>query len=105
MNTFKARAERSGLIFDPSIETAKYSTTGDTLYMNPKVYQKELWVVEGALKAELAQQLFGSSQYFIVWNDIFDVTLREAVRLWPEAQSIMSRAATMKNKSQGVLRK
>jgi carboxyl-terminal processing protease len=105
MNTFKARAERSGLIFDPSVETAKYSTTGDTLYMNPKVYQKELWVVEGALKAELAQQLFGSSQYFIVWNDIFDVTLREAVKLWPEAQSIMSRAATMKNKSQGVLRK
>jgi carboxyl-terminal processing protease len=86
--TFRSRIQTSGLMFTDTTATARYSPTGDTLYMSPKVYEKEMWVIEGALKAELAQQLFGSSQYFIVWNDIFDVTLKEAVKLWPEVSAL-----------------
>lgn len=86
--TFRSRIQTSGMLFTDTTATARYSPTGDTLYMSPKVYEKEMWVIEGAWKAELAQQLFGSSQYFIVWNDIFDVTLKEAVKLWPEVNAL-----------------
>jgi carboxyl-terminal processing protease len=100
---FRDRITSNGLIFTDTTATARYTASGDTLYMNPAVYQKEMWVVEGALKAELAQQMFGSSQYFIVWNDIFDITLKEAVKLWPEVSAL--RENTERNRvQQGILR-
>jgi hypothetical protein len=100
---FRRRVTGSGLIFTDTTATARYTSTGDTLYMNPSVYQKEMWVIEGALKAELAQQMFGSSQYFIVWNDIFDVTLKEAVKLWPEVSALRENTERIRVQ-QGILR-
>lgn len=100
---FRKRITSNGLIFTDTTATARYTSTGDTLYMNPSLYEKEMWVIEGALKAELAQQMFGSSQYFIVWNDIFDITLKEAVKLWPEVSALRENAERNKVQ-QGILR-
>lgn len=102
METFAQRVRSSGLILTDTLERARYTPSGDTLYMNPKIYNEERWVVEGALKAELAQQIFGSSEYYIVWNDIFDVTLKEAVQLWPEVSELTNKSAVQQG--QGVLR-
>jgi carboxyl-terminal processing protease len=102
-DAFKKRITSSGLFFTDTTATARFTMTGDTLYINPKTYEKEMWVVEGALKAELAQQIFGSSQYYIVWNDIFDLTLKETMKLWPEVSNLQTNAR--RNTTQkGVLR-
>lgn len=102
-DAFKKRITSSGLFFTDTTATARFTMTGDTLYINPKTYAKEMWVIEGALKAELAQQIFGSSQYYIVWNDIFDLTLKETMKLWPEVSDLQTNAR--RNTTQkGVLR-
>jgi carboxyl-terminal processing protease len=102
-DAFKKRITSSGLFFTDTTATPRFTMTGDTLYINPKTYEKEMWVVEGALKAELAQQIFGSSQYYIVWNDIFDLTLKETMKLWPEVSNLQTNAR--RNTTQkGVLR-
>lgn len=54
----------------------------DSLFVPPGHYEEVAWLVEGRMKAELAQQVWGLSYFYPVINDIYDNILEEAMNLW-----------------------
>lgn len=81
------------MLFSDTVKTAHYSTTFDTLYINPKQFDKELWVVNSYLKSEMAHQIWGSKKMWPIFNDAFDATLKRAMELWGEVQALSDLAS------------
>lgn len=90
------------MLFSDTVKTASYSATFDTLYINPKQFEKELWVVNSYLKSEMAHQIWGSKKMWPIFNDAFDATLKKAMELWGEVQALTDLAsARPKEKGNG----
>lgn len=70
-------------------DTAKKTTIkNDSLIAIPGTFEKERWIVEGFLKAYVARQIWGPQSFYQVYNDVFDTTLKEAMKLWDEVASL-----------------
>jgi carboxyl-terminal processing protease len=88
VNDFKSKMTDAGLIFSDTVAVDKPVVVGDSLYVNPLDFEKDRWILEGSLKAELSRQLWDTQRYFEVFNEIFDVTLKDAVTLWNEVNEL-----------------
>lgn len=88
VNDFKSKMTDAGLIFSDTVTVDRPVVVGDTLYVNPLDFDKDRWILEGSLKAELSRQLWDTQRYFEVFNEIFDVTLKDAVTLWNEVNEL-----------------
>lgn len=78
--------KENGLVFDSSIEAPEFE--GDTLRISREIYDENLWVNLGRMKAELARQVWGSDKFYVITNDLFNDTLNEAMNLWDEANEV-----------------
>ena len=91
MNNFHQLLLKNGLVESDTVTSPIYRK--DTLYVNPSLFKKEAWVASGYMKAEMARQIWGPSDFFPVYNDIFDKTLQKAMTLWPEVRHLEAYAA------------
>ncbi len=82
---------KNGLVENDSVKVPAYRR--DTLYVKPGIFKKELWICKGFMKAEMARQVWGRSYYYPVYNDVFNVTLKKAMTLWPEVKHLEAYAA------------
>ena len=85
---FKNKMTDAGLIFSDTVAVNNPVVVGDSLYVNPIDFERDRWILEGSLKAELSRQLWDTQRYFEVFNEIFDVTLKDAVTLWNEVEDL-----------------
>lgn len=88
MDDFWVRMEDAGMVYSDTTETATFDE--GKLYINPKLVERDREIPAGFTKAELARQIWGTEKYFPVYNDIFDNTLKEAVRLWDEVRQLQA---------------
>lgn len=91
MDDFWNRMENAGMVYSDTTETATYED--DKLYINPELVERDREIPEGFTKAELARQIWGTEKYYPVYNDIFDDSLKEALRLWDEVRQLQAYAA------------
>lgn len=95
-----SKMKSNGLEFDSTIEAPEFE--GDTLRISQDTYHENLWVNLGRMKAELARQVWGSDKFYVITNDLFNDTLREAMKLWDEADRITADYAS--SNSSGTVR-
>jgi len=68
--------------------TLKPTLRKDSLYAPVGTFNKERWIAEGFLKSYIARQVWGPSSFYQVYNDVFDSTLKEAMKLWGEVNQL-----------------
>ncbi|HKJ44217.1 MAG TPA: S41 family peptidase [Balneolales bacterium] len=83
---FKKYMISNGLVESDTVKKPTFKK--GKLYVKPGRFEKEAWIPEGSMKADIAQQLWGAPQFYTVNNDIFDKTLKKAMKLWPEVHSL-----------------
>lgn len=81
---FKQRMMANGLVLTDTVSIDEPVLDGDKLYVHPQAFINDQWILEGSLKTELARQIWDTQHYFQVFNTVFDVNLKETMRLWPE---------------------
>jgi hypothetical protein len=84
LDAFKAKMVEAGMVLSDTVAVDKAILQGEQLIIHPANYQKDLWIVEGMLKVELARQVWDTQHFYQAYNKIFDTMLTEAVTLWPE---------------------
>lgn len=83
---FWERMKTAGMVLSDTTETAFYS--GDTLYINPAMVERDAWIPKAFTRAELARQIWGTPRFFTIYNDEFDTVLETTMRLWPEVDGL-----------------
>lgn len=66
----------------------------DTLYIPKGHFEEVEWMVQGALKARMASQIWGLKKYYPIINDVFDNVLDQAMTMWDEVDQLEEFAAT-----------
>lgn len=94
VNDFRNRMISSGMILTDTIAVNEPVIKGDSMFVHPKAFENDLWILEGSLKAELSRQLWDTQHYYQVFNSIFDVSLRDAVKLWGEVNKLQAYVLT-----------
>lgn len=69
-----------GMVIADSVSSPNFSN--DSLFIPPGHFEEVSWLVEGRMKAELAQQVWGMKYFYPVINDVFDTPLEKAMTLW-----------------------
>lgn len=83
----------SGMVLTDTVAVDQAVIRGEQLFIHPDLYARDLWIVEGMLKVELARQVWSIQHFYQVYNRIFDKTLTEAMTLWPEVGQLRSSTA------------
>jgi carboxyl-terminal processing protease len=89
---FTTMLNKRGLMISDTVKKSRYTASFDTLYMHPKTFEKEFWIAEKYLKAELAVQVWGQPSFWPVFNDSFDQALKKALQMWPEVDALRAYA-------------
>jgi carboxyl-terminal processing protease len=87
---FKQKMMAAGMVLSDTVNLYDPVVKGDSMFVNPAAFENDRWILEGSLKAELSRQLWDTQHYFQVFNEIFDVTLKEAVQLWGEVTDLQA---------------
>lgn len=87
---FRRRMVASGMILTDTVSVNEPIVRGDSMFVHPSAFDKDLWILKGSLKSELSRQLWDTQHYFQVFNSIFDVTLKEAMTLWGEVNELQT---------------
>lgn len=95
---FRELLAKRGMIISDTVKNARFTASYDTLYINPAQFQKEFWIVENYLKAELAVQVWGQQAFWPVFNDAFDISLKKALDMWSEVDALRSFAEKARTK-------
>lgn len=86
INEFKTLLTKNGYV---ESDTSKKTTIkGDTLFAVKGTFEKERWIAEGFLKSYIARQIWGPQSFYQVYNDVFDSTLKESMKLWGEVKKL-----------------
>lgn len=93
LSDFKTRMVESGMVLTDTVAVDQAVIRGEQLFIHPDLYARDLWIVEGMLKVELARQVWSIQHFYQVYNRIFDKTLTEAMTLWPEVGQLRSSTA------------
>ena len=88
----KRRMIDNGLVLTDTVSVDSPVLQGNELFINPQAFERDRWILEGSLKAELSRQVWDTQHYFQVFNTIFDTTLRDAVTLWDEVSELRALA-------------
>ncbi len=103
LDQFWATMKDRGMILSDTTETATYDE--DTLYINPKMIERDAWIPAAFTKADLARQVWGQTAYFPVYNDYFDNMLPVAMGLWEEVYELaVLRDEFKRNRATGEVR-
>jgi len=65
----------------------------DTLFVPPGHYEEVEWMPLGYAKAALARQVWGTKQFYPIFQDVFDNVLKEVMMMWDEVQALEEYAA------------
>lgn len=93
VDQIKTNMVRSGLVLSDTVSVDSPVLQGDSLFVNPVTFEKDRWILEGSLKAELSRQIWDTQHYFQVFNTIFDTSLKESQNLWVEVDELRANAA------------
>jgi carboxyl-terminal processing protease len=86
MLDFRSLLMKNGYV---EADTAQKTTIkNDSLFAVPGTFEKERWIAEGFLKAYVARQVWGPQSFYQVYNDVFDTTLKEAMKLWGDVATL-----------------
>jgi carboxyl-terminal processing protease len=88
----KDKMVANGLILTDTVSVNEPVLRESRLYVHPETFDSDRWILEGSLKSELSRQLWDTQHYFQVFNTIFDVSLRDAMILWPEVAELQALA-------------
>ncbi|MEX0845652.1 MAG: S41 family peptidase [Balneolaceae bacterium] len=58
------------------------SFNNDSLFIPIGHFDEVSYLLEGRMKAELARQVWGMQYFYPIVNDVYDITLKEAMTLW-----------------------
>lgn len=100
LDAFRAKMINAGMVLSDTIAVDRPVLQGEQLIIHPKNFEKDMPIVEGMLKVELARQVWDTQHFYIAYNKIFDTTLKEAMQLWPEVSELnqyVQRAAAQRN--------
>lgn len=92
LSDFQARMIDAGMVLTDTVSVEQAQIRGEQLFIHPELYARDLWIVEGMLKVELARQVWSVQHFYQVYNRLFDKTLTEAMTLWPEVGELRSLA-------------
>ena len=93
-NVLASLKENSLVVTD---KVSKPDFKSDTLFIPPGHFEKVEWMPRGAMKAELARQVWGLKKYYPIFNDVFDTTLKKAMNMWDEVRALEEYAANHQN--------
>lgn len=101
MDDFWTRMTAAGLVLSDT--TAVTHIEGDKMFINPALVEQDRWIPPAATKAELARQVWSPSEYFPVFNDLFDTTLHRSMELWDEVDQLKAlvRSLTESSRQEG----
>jgi carboxyl-terminal processing protease len=88
VNHFRERMIANGLVLSDTVAIDNPVLNADQLFVHPQAFINDQWILEGSLKTELARQIWDTQHYFQVFNTVFDVNLKETMRLWPEVMQL-----------------
>ncbi|MTI88799.1 MAG: S41 family peptidase [Balneolaceae bacterium] len=80
LSTIKDSLINAGMVVTDTVDTPKFKA--DSLFIPHGHFEEVSWMIEGRAKAELARQIWESSHFYPVINDVFDNTLDKAMKLW-----------------------
>jgi len=83
---FRSLMNDKGYVEADSVQKVRY--TGDSLYAPAGTFQKDKWIVKGFIKAYIARHIWGQENFYPVYNDEFDTTLKKAMDLWDEVAAL-----------------
>lgn len=80
VSSMKALLQENGMVVTDTVDTPSFQS--DSLFVPEGHFEEVAWMLKGRTKAELARQIWGSSYFYPVINDVFDNTIGEAMDLW-----------------------
>lgn len=80
LDAFMAMMKERGLTIDDAVTEPVVS--GDSLTVSSTYIEQIDWMNRGRMKAELARQVWGTSYFYPVINDIFGEPIKQAMTLW-----------------------
>lgn len=98
MTAFRKSLEGKGMVITDTVDTPKFRK--DSLFIPPGHFEEVSWLTEGRMKGELARQIWGMQYFYPIVNDVFDNTIKEAMRLWDDVSKLEAMArskASIKN--------
>ena len=98
---FKTSLEGKGLVITDTVSAPKFRS--DSLFIPVGHFEEVAWMSEGRMKAELARQVWGMKSFYPIVNDIFDNTIKEAMKLWDAVDRLNALAKGEKSASVGNL--
>lgn len=78
----------SNMVVSTSDTLSEPDYKNNTLYIPEGHFEEIEWMPRGAIKAELAKQVWGLKNYYPVINDVFDNTLKQAMKMWDEVEKL-----------------
>ncbi|MGD8427847.1 MAG: S41 family peptidase [Balneolaceae bacterium] len=86
MNRVFAMLKNNKMVVSDTLSEPDFKS--DTLYIPKGHFQQVEWMPRGAMKAELARQVWGLKKYYPIINDVFDNTLKKSTTLWDEVEQL-----------------
>lgn len=89
-----ARLKENNTVISDSDTLSEPDFKSDTLYVPQGHFEEVEWMIQGAVKARLASQIWGMKRYYPIINDEFDNVLDQAMSMWDEVEQLEEFAAT-----------
>lgn len=99
IDRFLEMMKKDNLVITDEVSEPDFES--DSLLIPPGHFEEVEWMARGFMKAELAHQVWGLKYYYPVINDVFDQTLKEAMKMWDEVEALKEYASN----HQGILLK
>ncbi len=93
MDKFFTRLQDNNVVVSKSDTLSEPDFKNNTLYIPEGHFEEIEWMPRGALKAELAKQVWGLKKYYPIINDVFDNILKEAMKMWDEVEKLTEYAS------------
>jgi carboxyl-terminal processing protease len=94
MDKVLAMLKDNDMVVSTSDTLSKPDYKSGTLYIPEGHFEEIEWMPRGAMKAELAKQIWGLKYYYPVINDVFDNTLKQAMKMWDEVEKLTEYASS-----------
>lgn len=94
MNEVFNKLKKNNMVVSQSDTLKEPDFKSDTLYIPEGHWEEIKWMPAGAMKADLALQVWGLKKRFPILNDVFDNTIEKAMNMWGEVAQLKEYAAT-----------
>ena len=94
MNQIFKKLKKNNMVISQSDTLKDPDFKSDTLYIPKGHWEQVKWMPAGAMKADLALQVWGLKKRFPILNDVFDNTIKRSMNMWGEVQQLKEYAST-----------